>query len=66
MEETSSAVAIVSGGMDSVTLAHQLDAQGYGLHLVSVDYGQRHRVERREAFELAGVPDPTVYQGSAE
>jgi len=39
------AVAIVSGGMDSVTLAYWLKAQGYDLELVSFDYGQRHRRE---------------------
>lgn len=39
------AVAIVSGGMDSVTLAYLLTADGYDLHLLSVDYGQRHRKE---------------------
>lgn len=39
------AVAIVSGGMDSVTLSHWLKAQGYDLELVSFDYGQRHRRE---------------------
>lgn len=39
------AVAIVSGGMDSVTLAYLLHADGYQLHLVSFDYGQRHRKE---------------------
>lgn len=39
------AVAIVSGGMDSVTLAYLLASEGYGLHLISVDYGQRHRKE---------------------
>jgi 7-cyano-7-deazaguanine synthase len=35
-------VAIVSGGMDSITLAHHLNAAGHELHLVSFDYGQRH------------------------
>lgn len=35
-------VAIVSGGMDSVTLAHHLAREGHDLELVSVDYGQRH------------------------
>lgn len=38
-------MAIVSGGMDSVTLAYLLDSEGYDLHLLSVDYGQRHRKE---------------------
>src|SRR5215210_5730184 len=39
------AVAAVSGGMDSVTLAHLLNSDGYQLHLLSVDYGQRHKKE---------------------
>lgn len=39
------AIAIVSGGLDSVTLAHVLAAEGYRLHLVALDYGQRHRKE---------------------
>jgi len=38
-------VAIVSGGMDSVALAHVLAHQGHSLHLLSVDYGQRHKKE---------------------
>ena len=47
------AVAIVSGGMDSVTLAHLLDSEGYELHLVSVDYGQRHKKEISHAERCA-------------
>lgn len=39
------AIAIVSGGLDSVTLAYLLHAEGYNLHLVSFDYGQRHKKE---------------------
>jgi 7-cyano-7-deazaguanine synthase len=38
-------VAVVSGGIDSVVMAHHLTAQGHELHLVSVDYGQRHSRE---------------------
>lgn len=41
----SRAVAIVSGGMDSVTLAYFLSSEGFDLHLLAIDYGQRHRKE---------------------
>ena len=43
--DDSRAVAIVSGGMDSVTLAYLLHSEGHDLHLLSVDYGQRHAKE---------------------
>lgn len=39
------AIAIVSGGLDSVTLAYFLHREGYQLHLISFDYGQRHKKE---------------------
>jgi 7-cyano-7-deazaguanine synthase len=39
------AIAVVSGGMDSVTLAYLLASEGYDLQVVTVDYGQRHRKE---------------------
>src|SRR5437899_2370229 len=41
----SRAIAIVSGGLDSVTLAYFLRREGYKLHLISFDYGQRHKKE---------------------
>jgi len=39
------AIAVVSGGLDSVTLAHLLNSQGYELHLLAFNYGQRHLKE---------------------
>ncbi|MDQ3814639.1 MAG: 7-cyano-7-deazaguanine synthase QueC [Armatimonadota bacterium] len=36
------AVAIVSGGLDSVTLAYLLRSENYDLHLLAFNYGQRH------------------------
>lgn len=47
------AVAIVSGGMDSVTLAYLLDSQGYRLIMLSFDYGQRHKKELEYAGKAA-------------
>lgn len=47
--------AIVSGGMDSVTLAHKLvdEYPGDRLHIISFDYGQRHAREIGYARECA-------------
>lgn len=38
-------VTTLSGGLDSVTLAHELAAQGHQLVALSFDYGQRHAKE---------------------
>ncbi|MFF4053773.1 7-cyano-7-deazaguanine synthase [Streptomyces chartreusis] len=46
-------VAVVSGGLDSVTMAHHLHEQGHSLHLLSVNYGQRHLVEHEFASKTA-------------
>ncbi|WP_394620206.1 7-cyano-7-deazaguanine synthase [Lentzea sp. JNUCC 0626] len=46
-------VAVVSGGIDSVVTAHHLAAQGHQLHVMSVDYGQRHHKELQFAQAAA-------------
>lgn len=43
------AVVLLSGGLDSTTLFYRLAEEGYGLHALSVDYGQRHRKEMQFA-----------------
>lgn len=52
-------VAIVSGGMDSVVLAHMLAHDGHDLHLLSFDYGQRHAKELQYAQHHARILDAT-------
>jgi len=47
------ATLIVSGGMDSVTLAYYYANRGYDLHLVGFDYGQRHVKELESLFAVA-------------
>ena len=42
---TSDSVAIFSGGLDSTTLVYDMLDKGYTPHLVSFNYGQRHKRE---------------------
>jgi 7-cyano-7-deazaguanine synthase len=56
-------VAVVSGGLDSAVLAHELRADGWGLRLLSFDYAQRHAKELDHARKLAaalGAPHGVV------
>lgn len=50
------AIICFSGGMDSTALATMYQRSGYALHLLSFDYGQRHRLrELSAARDVAGV-----------
>lgn len=53
MRTNQKAVAILSGGMDSTTLVHLLDASGFVVHALSFNYGQRHSKELMYASGLA-------------
>lgn len=48
-------VAVVSGGMDSVTMLHDLHNQGHELEVISFNYGQRHVKELEVAKENASA-----------
>ena len=71
---TRSAVVLLSGGLDSMVCAGLAREAGFAVTALTVDYGQRHRIElnaaRTVAAELAGrhivVPlDLRAFGGSA-
>lgn len=47
------AVVLLSGGLDSATVAAIARAEGFELFALSVDYGQRHRFELDAAAQVA-------------
>ena len=68
------AVVLLSGGLDSATVLAIARDEGYAVHALVVDYGQRHRHELEAAKKLseeAGIPfrvmplDLRVFGGSA-
>lgn len=52
MSETS-AVVLLSGGLDSATTLAIARSEGYECHCISFDYGQRHLAEVKFAAQLA-------------
>lgn len=48
-----SAVVLLSGGLDSATVLAIARDEGWRCHALSVDYGQRHRVELEAAARVA-------------
>lgn len=53
MDNNTKATLLLSGGLDSVCLAHQLHRKGIEAYAVSFDYGQRHRKELEYADKTA-------------
>jgi len=47
------AVVLLSGGMDSTLTAVLAKADGFDVHALTFDYGQRHAIEVQRARELA-------------
>ena len=47
------AIVLVSGGLDSATVAAMARAEGWALHALSFDYGQRHILELDAAKRVA-------------
>ena len=47
------AVVLLSGGLDSTTVAAIAKAQGYRLLALTIDYNQRHRIELDHAARVA-------------
>ena len=50
-----SAVVLLSGGLDSATVAAIAGAEGFAVHALSIDYGQRHRFELEAARRVAAA-----------
>jgi 7-cyano-7-deazaguanine synthase len=53
------AMVVLSGGQDSTTCLAWAIAQGYGVHCITFDYGQKHKIEIDAALNVAhmlGVP----------
>lgn len=53
MSEIKKAVVLVSGGLDSATVLAMAKSQGYQCYALSMDYGQRHRIELNQAKKVA-------------
>ncbi len=47
------AVVLVSGGLDSATVLAMATTKGYDCYALSMDYGQRHRIELDRAQKVA-------------
>lgn len=53
MTDSRNAVVLLSGGLDSATTAAVAKREGFRVHALSVDYGQRHAIELDSARQVA-------------
>jgi 7-cyano-7-deazaguanine synthase len=53
LSENPKAVVLLSGGLDSSTVAYLAKAEGYDLHCLTVHYGQKHYKELMAAERIA-------------
>lgn len=75
MSQEKKAVVLVSGGLDSATTLAIAKSEGFDIHAISFDYGQRHHFEleaARRVCESQGVAelvvfkvDTSIFRGSA-
>ena len=49
------AVVLLSGGLDSMVAAGLVREQGFAIHALTIDYGQRHRRELSSAEAVAAA-----------
>ncbi|MEM7476986.1 MAG: 7-cyano-7-deazaguanine synthase QueC [Planctomycetota bacterium] len=65
MRNSKPAILLLSGGLDSATVLAIAHSQGYQVHAISFNYGQRHQFELQYAKELAkraGVQEHVVFE----
>lgn len=53
MSEKRPAVVLLSGGLDSTTVLAIAQSEGFSVHAISFNYGQRHQFELQRAREIA-------------
>jgi 7-cyano-7-deazaguanine synthase len=51
------AIVLLSGGLDSTTVAALAKREGYRLFALTIDYNQRHRIELERAARVAAALD---------